>query len=133
MVKTRAICVSSRLNSRKGLPALHQQPAHFRLGQGTEFVDEADAGVELGVTRANRFSSPGIPINTRPMPPWSKMARTCSRLAILRRFASSMIKSRGVSRISRRRGLVLLVLGEVGVSSRGRTPRRGRHPHQRRL
>lgn len=77
MAKMRAICVRSRFNSRKlpigdaedgrqrllvrqpvagqghsqGLPASKQQVAHFRLGQGTEFVDEADAGVELGVAR----------------------------------------------------------------------------------
>src|SRR5438105_9289009 len=38
-----------------------------------------------------RFSIPGIPMNTTPIPPWSKIARTCSKAVIFKRSASSMI------------------------------------------
>jgi hypothetical protein len=115
MVKTRAICVSSRLNSRKGLPALHQQPAHFRLGQGTEFVDEADAGVELGVARQPFLQS------WHPDQHQAHAALVEDGANLLQAGHPQAVrlvddqKQGGVADLAAAE-LVLLVLGEVGVS-----------------
>lgn len=60
---------------------------NFDWTEMPKFVHEADAGIEL--KKAVRFSMPGMPIRTKPIPPLSNIERTCSRLVIPSRSASS--------------------------------------------
>ena len=49
----------------KVVPFVLQNEVHFVAAQGTEGMDKAHPGVKLGVA-CQAFSSPGMPMSTRP-------------------------------------------------------------------
>ena len=69
-------------------PSFLEQDLDVGISECSELMNEANSGKELRVT-SNTLSIPGISISTMPSPLLSKMERSCSRLFMDRRSASS--------------------------------------------
>jgi hypothetical protein len=67
-----------------------EQATDFVGAERSEGMDEADRGMELSIA----FSTPGMPTSTTPISLRSKRSRTCSRLKIRSRSASSTTMTR---------------------------------------
>src|SRR6187402_745062 len=71
-----------------GRPSLLQQSSDVGITEWSELVDESYSREQLRVT-GHAFFDPGHSDHTMPSPLWSKMERSCSKLFIAGRSASS--------------------------------------------
>jgi hypothetical protein len=78
----------------RAVPVLLKKGLHLRSRERPEFVHEADPREELRVACGSLLEpGPGMPMSTMPKPVWSNTERSCSRLGMESRSASSMTMS----------------------------------------